>query len=93
MLQKADMTAQDVAIAVPRCPACGCRSYTSLTENERDGFRLKTLRCDVCNYDILAEARQLEFVRREPSSAPLVFACLLFLLVLEVLALTGLLWM
>lgn len=92
MAQESHRTARDIANVVPSCPSCGSRCYSSLTENAREGFRLRTLRCELCNCDILAQARQLEYARREPSSAPLIFACLAALIVLEVLALTGLLW-
>ncbi len=77
---------------MPNCPSCGSDRYHSLTENTRQEFRLKTLRCEVCQYDILEEVRQLQLSQREPESARIWFVCLAFLLVLEALALTGLLW-
>ena len=85
-------TAKEIAKIVPHCPCCGSDRYHSLTENARQEFRLKTLRCEVCQYDILAEARQLELGRCDPISAPIWFACLTFLIVLEALLLTGVLW-
>lgn len=85
-------TARDIARVVPRCPSCGSRCYRSLTENTRDGFRLKALRCDRCNCDILAQAIQLNDARREPASASLIFGGLTILILLELFALLGLMW-
>lgn len=85
-------TAQEIAKLVPHCPNCGSGKYYSLTENGSAAFHLKSLRCEVCQHDILAEARQLEQAQRDPPSAPIWLVALLFLIVLEILALTGLLW-
>lgn len=92
MDRKKEHTAQEIAKMVPHCPNCGSGKYYSLTENASAAFRLKSLRCEVCQHDILAEARQIEQARRDPASAPAWLAALLFFIVLEILALTGLLW-
>ena len=92
MGQQETPSAEEIARIIPHCPSCGSDRYYSLTENAPMAFRLKSLRCEVCQHDILAEARQVEISQREPKSAPVWFASLAFLIALELLALTGLLW-
>jgi len=91
-MQEQPPTAREIGKIVPRCPSCGSDRYHSLTENSRQGFRLKTVRCDVCQYDILAAARMIETGKRDAASAPIWFVCLIFLIAVEALALTQLLW-
>ena len=77
------LAAQEIAKIIPHCPSCGGDRYYSVTENAGEDFRLKALRCEACEFDILGAFHNIMPTSRQHNDAPILFAILACLAALE----------
>lgn len=78
-------SAREIGKIVPACPRCGSTNYHSLVENAPQSFRLKALRCEACEFDILSAYWRLEKGRLESRSGLGVSAGLTCIILMELL--------